>query len=125
MRPGKPLIFGRLGKTPLLGLPGNPVSSLVTALLFLRPAIAAMLGDGYGLAAAAGAAGGSPGRQRFAPGLSARQNPLAGRRCWIEANPVQDSSMLKVLAQSDALIIRAPHAPAQETGAPVEFIALE
>ncbi|HUO02156.1 MAG TPA: molybdopterin molybdotransferase MoeA, partial [Rhizomicrobium sp.] len=44
MRPGKPLIFGRLGMTPLLGLPGNPVSSLVCALLFLRPAIACMLG---------------------------------------------------------------------------------
>src|SRR5204862_1448433 len=44
MRPGKPLIFGRLGETPLLGLPGNPVSSYVCALLFLKPAIAAVLG---------------------------------------------------------------------------------
>ena len=44
MRPGKPLIFGKLGATPLLGLPGNPVSTLVCAILFLRPAIAAMLG---------------------------------------------------------------------------------
>ncbi len=44
MRPGKPLIFGRLGRTPLLGLPGNPVSTLVCAMLFLKPAIAAMLG---------------------------------------------------------------------------------
>ena len=44
MRPGKPLIFGQLGRTPLLGLPGNPVSSYVCALLFLRPAIFAMQG---------------------------------------------------------------------------------
>src|SRR5207342_653692 len=44
MRPGKPLIFGRLGETPLIGLPGNPVSTLVCASLFLRPAIAALLG---------------------------------------------------------------------------------
>src|SRR4030095_13256581 len=44
MRPGKPLIFGRLKNTPLLGLPGNPVSTLVCAQLFLNPAIAAMLG---------------------------------------------------------------------------------
>jgi len=43
MRPGKPLIFGKLGCTPLLGLPGNPVSTLVCALLFLRPAMAALL----------------------------------------------------------------------------------
>ncbi len=44
MRPGKPLIFGKLGKIPLLGMPGNPVSTLICAILFLRPAIAAMLG---------------------------------------------------------------------------------
>ena len=44
MRPGKPVIFGRLGTTPLLGLPGNPVSTFVCALLFLKPAILAMLG---------------------------------------------------------------------------------
>jgi molybdopterin molybdotransferase len=44
MRPGKPLMFGRMGEIPLLGLPGNPVSSLVCALLFLRPAIDVMLG---------------------------------------------------------------------------------
>ena len=49
MRPGKPLIFGRLGATPFLGLPGNPVSTLVCAILFLRPAIAAMLGRKTGI----------------------------------------------------------------------------
>ena len=56
MRPGKPLIFGRLGKTPLLGLPGNPVSTLVCALLFLKPAIAAMLGTRMETPAQSGAA---------------------------------------------------------------------
>ena len=44
MRPGKPLIFGRLGDTPMLGFPGNPVSSMVCGALFLKPALAAMLG---------------------------------------------------------------------------------
>src|SRR6202000_2661244 len=44
-RRGKPLIFGRIGGTPLLGLPGNPVSTLVCAHLFLRPAIQKMLGE--------------------------------------------------------------------------------
>ena len=44
MRPGKPLMFGRLGKIPLLGLPGNPVSSLITAILFLAPAIGRLSG---------------------------------------------------------------------------------
>ena len=45
LRPGKPLMHGRLGSTLLLGLPGNPVSSLVCAILFLVPAIRALLGD--------------------------------------------------------------------------------
>ena len=44
MRPGKPLMFGRMGDTPMMGLPGNPVSSMVCALLFLGPAIDRMLG---------------------------------------------------------------------------------
>ncbi|MDH5556381.1 MAG: molybdopterin molybdotransferase MoeA, partial [Alphaproteobacteria bacterium] len=44
MRPGKPLIFGHVGDTPVLGLPGNPVSALVCSMLFLRPALARMLG---------------------------------------------------------------------------------
>src|SRR5690625_6988992 len=45
MRPGKPLLFGRLRETPLLGLPGNPVSSLVCALIFLRPILLRLLGS--------------------------------------------------------------------------------
>src|SRR5262249_59470784 len=44
MRPGKPLLFGRLGTTPVLGLPGNPVSSLVCSTIFLKPALELMLG---------------------------------------------------------------------------------
>ena len=48
MRPGKPLMFGSVGGTRLLGLPGNPVSSLVCALIFLRPAMARMLGTDQG-----------------------------------------------------------------------------
>ena len=44
MRPGKPLMFGRLGELPVLSMPGNPVSALVCALLFLRPAMWAMVG---------------------------------------------------------------------------------
>jgi molybdopterin molybdotransferase len=47
MRPGKPLIFGRLRDTPIIGLPGNPVSAMVCAILFIQPAIAAMLGMEY------------------------------------------------------------------------------
>jgi len=48
IRPGKPVIFGLVGKMPVLGMSGNPVSALVSALMFLRPAIAAMLGQVIG-----------------------------------------------------------------------------
>ena len=125
MRPGKPLIFGRLGATPLLGLPGNPVSSLVCALLFLRPAIAAMLGT---IAAqplrAAKLAAPLPQNDTRQDYLRARTQIRDGE-LWVEAFPVQDSSMLLPLAQADALIVRPPHAPAASTGQRVDLVPLE
>jgi molybdopterin molybdotransferase len=125
MRPGKPLIFGRLGATPFLGLPGNPVSTLVCALLFLRPAIAAMLGRPTVLplqhARIAGAL----------PANDARQDYLRATLQWYDgelsarAFPQQDSSMLKILSQADALIVRRPHAPPLMEGDAVEIVLLE
>jgi molybdopterin molybdotransferase len=125
MRPGKPLIFGRLGEKPLLGLPGNPVSSLVCALLFLKPAIAAML-DSETKNASRVARLASPLKQN-----DSRQDYLRARseirdgELWVEAHPVQDSSMLRVLAQADVLIVRAPHAPPAQNGERVEILFLE
>ena len=124
MRPGKPLIFGRINDTPLLGLPGNPVSALVTALLFARPAMAAMLGlptqlqtQGARLAAALPA---NDGREDY---LRATRI-LRDDEVFVQAAPLQDSSMLKTLARADCLIVRAPHAPAAAEGETVETIAL-
>ncbi len=81
MRPGKPLIHGRLGATHVLGLPGNPTSSTVCALLFLRPLLRALVGDPE-----AGGDPSEPARTRRppriqcdAPGVHAR-NPSARRR---------------------------------------------
>jgi molybdopterin molybdotransferase len=125
MRPGKPLIFGKLGSTPLLGLPGNPVSTFVTALLFVRPAIAAMLGAETAVPLR---------RARLTASLGAndsRQDYMRGHTvwsdgdCWVEPHPVQDSAMLKVLADSDVLIVRAPHAAAAEIGATVDVLPWE
>jgi molybdopterin molybdotransferase len=125
MRPGKPLVFGRLGTTPLLGLPGNPVSSLVCAILFLRPAIAAMLGESQPA---------SHRKARLAASLPAndsRQDYVRSRlelrdgEVWATPFPVQDSSMQRALAQSDALIIRPPLAPAAAIADRVEVIALD
>lgn len=125
MRPGKPLIFGRLGATPLLGLPGNPVSSLVCALLFLRPAIARMLGREW--------------RQPFTPARLVGKLDANGERqdylrakaelrdgmIWARPLPVQDSSLLREFSTADMLIVRGPGAPALEEGAPVEVLRLE
>jgi len=124
MRPGKPLIFGRLGATPLLGLPGNPVSTLVCAILFLQPAIAALLGAATDVARVsarlAGALGANDARQDY---VRARLSERDGER-WVEAFAVQDSSMLSALAGADALIVRAPHAPPLLEGERVEVIPL-
>ena len=125
MRPGKPLIFGHLGETPFLGLPGNPVSTLVCATLFLRSAIAAMLGAPTQMPLRRG---------RLAGTLKAndqRQDYLRARcewrggELWAHALPTQDSSMLKIFSDADALIVRAPHAPPLEDGALVDLLTLE
>lgn len=128
MRPGKPLIFGRIGDTPLLGLPGNPVSSLVCALVFLRPALHRMLG------LAEPAAGNRP-TARLGRDLEANDRREDYLRATITTDasgrPVatpfekQDSSMLSLLAKADCLVVRPPHAPAAKAGDTVEIIPLD
>ncbi|HEX4861046.1 MAG TPA: molybdopterin molybdotransferase MoeA, partial [Rhizomicrobium sp.] len=124
MRPGKPLIFGKLGDTPLLGLPGNPVSTLVCAILFLQPAIRALLGTSTEIARTAarltGSLGANDARQDY---VRAKLSTRDGES-WVEAFTVQDSSMLSALANADALIVRVPHAPAAAEGERVAVIPL-
>lgn len=124
MRPGKPLIFGHLRQTPFLGLPGNPVSTLVCAILFVRPAIAALLGAPIE---------NRPVMMRLASDMAAndaRQDYVRARiiwrdgQRWAEPFPVQDSSMLRLLAGADALIVRPPKAPPAQAGEVVEIIPL-
>jgi molybdopterin molybdotransferase len=126
MRPGKPLMFGRLGQLPILGLPGNPVSALVCALLFLRPAIERLSGlpgeapvtETAILAAPLKA---NDQREDFLRATLAR-----GETGWLVTPfPVQDSGMLKTLARATALINRPPHDPALETGASVRIVRLD
>jgi len=125
MRPGKPLIFGRLGATPFLGLPGNPVSTMVCAILFLRPAIAAMLGSRTGTTTRHARLIGT------LPANDGRQNYLRAQYEWREGLPWakpfarQDSAMLKIFSQADALIVRPPHAPALDEGAAIEILDLD
>ncbi|MFO1183979.1 MAG: gephyrin-like molybdotransferase Glp [Bauldia sp.] len=125
LRPGKPLLFGRLGSMAVLGLPGNPVSSLVCGILFLVPLISAFLGK--------------PAEDPSEPavlGVDVRANDgrLDYQRARLEVRegdlpvatpfPVQDSSMLSVLAAADCLLIRAPRAPAAAAGTACRVVRL-
>jgi molybdopterin molybdotransferase len=126
MRPGKPLIWGRLGQTPVLGLPGNPVSALVCGVVFLLPALERLSGlPGTAprtLTARAGAP--LPENDRRFDHLRARLETAPDGAPVATPFPVQDSSMLKTMARAEALILRPPHAPALPEGAAVEVIPL-
>jgi molybdopterin molybdotransferase len=127
MRPGKPLLFGQLGATPVLGLPGNPVSAMVCAILFLMPALARLSGlpaapPPVSLAILGAAL--KP-NDRRADHLRATVSTDAAGRIVATPFPVQDSAMLRRLANAGALILRAPHAPALPEGAEVGIIRLD
>jgi len=126
MRPGKPLMFGRIGDLPLLGLPGNPVSTLVCALLFLRPALLAL----QGLTVQE-----KPATARLGRALDAndrRQDYLRSRLDRAEdgalvATPFdrQDSSMVATLADAGCLAVRPPHAPPAAAGETIEIVPFD
>ncbi len=125
MRPGKPLMVGRYRGAPVIGLPGNPVSTMVCALLFLKPAIERLSGlaappEPPLLARTGAALRRNDRRQDY---LRARLVRAADG--ILEATPfeTQDSSMMRLHAAADCLIIRPPHAPALEKGASVPILA--
>ncbi|CAH1670813.1 molybdopterin molybdotransferase MoeA [Chelatococcus asaccharovorans] len=120
MRPGKPLMHGRLGAMAILGLPGNPVSAIVCALLFLVPLLRHFGGDPAAL------------KERSEEAELAADVPANDfRQDYLRAELIdrpdgvplvrpfgrQDSSMLSTLAASGALVLRPPHAPAAKAGA--------
>ncbi|MFD1034407.1 gephyrin-like molybdotransferase Glp [Sphingomonas hankookensis] len=121
LRPGKPMLAGRLRDAAVLGLPGNPVSSYITALLFVRPLVARMAGATDPLPRTVRAALAHP-----LPANGPRQDYLRGVLIDGQASTaaIQDSSMLRTLARSDCLIVRAPHAPAADTGDSAEILQL-
>lgn len=117
IRPGKPMLAGRLGDTVVVGLPGNPASAYVTALLFVAPLLRSLAGWG------------DPRPQLTAARLEAGLGATGIRRDHLRARlgcdgPVrtvtpaarQDSNLMLVLAQADALIVRAAGAPAAAAG---------
>ena len=119
MRPGKPLMHGRLGAMRVLGLPGNPSSSTVCALLFLRPILRALHGE-----PGAGVDPAQPARLAVdLPGNGPRQDYMRAAfsrdaEGILFAAPAesQDSSLVKVMARADGLIVRAPRAEPAKAG---------
>ncbi len=126
MRPGKPLMFGRIAGIPMMGMPGNPVSSLVCGLIFLRPAIGAMLGLPHKE---------NLQKARLTKPLAENDQRQDYLRAQLErgdegealATPFskQDSSMLSLLTDAQCLIIRPPHAAAAIEGDEVDIMPLQ
>ena len=117
LRPGRPMMHGRLGPMHVLGLPGNPVSAYVCAVLFLVPLIRRL----------AGRADVEPEIESAVLGCDLPQTTSAPTTCAPRLThdrtarsrspfPQQDSSMLVPLAKADCLLIREPHAPAAPAG---------
>ena len=126
MRPGKPLLFGRLGKQRVLGVPGNPVSALVCAEIFLVPMLVKLLGA---------TAERRPLPQAVLgvalPANGPREHYMRARSEWREdgarvVTPLlsQDSSLVAALARADCLIVRAPDAAALPQGAAIRIVPL-
>ncbi|MFT0861775.1 gephyrin-like molybdotransferase Glp [Ancylobacter sp. G4_0304] len=131
LRPGKPLMFGRSGGEPttlVLGLPGNPVSAHVCAVLFLLPLLRALQGEQVAPEVPLQPA-------ELGVDLKANDHRMDFMRAEIVGRgpngpivrplPVQDSSMLSVLARADALLVRAPNAPAAKAGEPCAIVPLD
>ncbi|MDP7546358.1 MAG: molybdopterin molybdotransferase MoeA [Alphaproteobacteria bacterium] len=125
MRPGKPLLFGAINGTPMMGLPGNPVSSLVCGIVYLRPAIRAMLGlDPHANSQTARLGRGLPANDQRQDYLRANSNTNEDGELVVTPFEKQDSSMLSRLAQADCLVLRPPHAAAAKAGDRVEILSL-
>jgi molybdopterin molybdotransferase len=121
MRPGKPLMSGRLGEAVFLGLPGNPVSALVCGVLFLVPLLRALQGDPAPLPA--------PHVGRLGAALGANGPRAHYMRARLDGDTVtpfdrQDSALLTVLAAADALLVRPVADPPRAAGDTVTWLPL-
>ena len=126
MRPGKPLMFAAKDRARVLGLPGNPVSTMVCALLFMKPAMDRMLGQAGDLVGTVPA--------RLAVDLKMNDqredyvrstlSRAADGSLTVTPHPVQDSSMLSVLAESSAFLVRPAHDPARKAGETAQVVDL-
>jgi molybdopterin molybdotransferase len=125
MRPGRPMMHGKLGAMQVLGVPGNPVSSYVCAFLFLVPLIRRLSGRSDIERV--------PEPARLGRDLPANDERTDYMRAILELGPhglvatpvlAQDSSLMAPLAQAGCLVIREPHAPAAPAGSPCVIVKL-
>jgi len=126
VKPGKPTWFGKMGKSAVLGLPGNPGSALVIASLFLKPAVSILSGATstitklrQGTISAAIAQNGS--RETY---LRARLIDSGDGSAKLEALASQDSSLLSIMSAADILIRRPAAAPALAAGEPADYLPI-
>lgn len=127
MRPGKPLMFGDLAGTPMLGMPGNPVSSMVCSYIFLYPAIDALCGREKRRPATVKAILGHDLKQndRREDYMRARIIDEKNSQPVVELFNNQDSSLLTRLSSANCFIRREPFADALTKGSEVEAILLD
>ena len=125
LRPGRPMMHGRLGQLQVLGVPGNPVSSYVCAFLFLVPLIRRLAGRAD--------IAHRPEAARLGRDLPANDERADYLRATLEVGPdgplatpvpVQDSSLMAALAKADCLVIRQPNAPAALASSPCVILKL-
>lgn len=122
IKPGKPLLVATRGQQVILGLPGNPVSSFVTAFLFALPLVKKAMGDSNPLPRAVTLLAGEE-----LPAIGPRREFLraVSDDCKVRLAGSQDSSALSALAAADCLIDRPAHAPAVPVGEPVRVFHLQ
>jgi len=126
MRPGKPLLFGKIGHLTVFGMPGNPVSTGVCSILFLKSALAIILGMAEIAAPLQSVVlgedlGANDQRQDY---LRARLQPGPDGALLAIPFSKQDSAMQARFAEADCLIVRKPHAEPVQAGQRVEILLL-
>jgi molybdopterin molybdotransferase len=126
LRPGKPFMYGRKGRTHVMGLPGNPVSALVTARIFLKPLLMALQGLPATEAVTTAILEGSlPANDQRRDYVRATMTVASDGQRQVSAFTAQDSSMQHMFRASQALIVRPPFDPAVQNGDRVTILALD